>query len=425
MENKYDFELDLENENSLSLIIKKIKPNSKVLEFGPANGRLTKYLKEVLSCEVYLVELDQKAGKEALKYAKDIVFGDIEDYLWCDKYEKIDFDFIIFADVLEHLREPLNTIVEAEKLLNDEGSILVSVPNMGHNAVMIDLLNNKLQYNEIGLLDNTHIYFFTKNNLEKMIQDAGMYIKAKEATYASVGDLEIINKRTDVFGIEEKYWKTRPYGEVYQFIYELKKYSGKCVDNIKKNQEYYYKTVYVIEQNEDDVIEMKKNIDHDLEEQTIEINIKKEEVDIVIQPINSNAFIKIVDAYYVLNGVKRNIVFSESNSIYNELDHYLFYDESPVINIRKISFEKLLISYRIINFDDPEIKQKTAGFLKLLEERLRIILETQEEKELLEKKCKLLEKENSVIKGKKAELEARISKIENKKVYKIYKYFIR
>ena len=66
IESKYDFDLDMVNTNSLSLIINQIRRGSVVLEFGPANGRMTKYLKEALDGKVYLVEIDEQAGKQAL-----------------------------------------------------------------------------------------------------------------------------------------------------------------------------------------------------------------------------------------------------------------------------------------------------------------------------------------------------------------------
>lgn len=61
--NKYNFELNLNDRNSLSLLINRIKPNSIVLEFGPANGRMTKYMKEQLNCKVYAVEIDEMCSK--------------------------------------------------------------------------------------------------------------------------------------------------------------------------------------------------------------------------------------------------------------------------------------------------------------------------------------------------------------------------
>ena len=60
---RYDFELDMEHENSLSIIIHMIKENSIVLEVGPANGRMTKYLCEKLNCRVDIIEMDLESGQ--------------------------------------------------------------------------------------------------------------------------------------------------------------------------------------------------------------------------------------------------------------------------------------------------------------------------------------------------------------------------
>ena len=215
---KYDFDLELVNNNSLLLILQQIKKGSVVLEFGPANGRLTKYLKNELHCEVYLAELDEEAGREALQYGKDLVVGDVENYEWFEKYHEIRFDYILFADILEHLREPKDVLAKSKLLLKQNGSILLSVPNMAHNSVLINLMKNELTYTSVGLLDNTHIHFFTYHSLEQMIKDCDLYPCKKMGTYCEVGKNEIINSIYDVPGISPEYWYSRKYGEVYQFV---------------------------------------------------------------------------------------------------------------------------------------------------------------------------------------------------------------
>ena len=220
---KYNFELDTENSNSLSIIIKQLKMNTTVLEFGPANGRLTKYMKEQLNCDVYLVELEEEAGREALRYGVDLVVGDIEVYEWVERYKGIKFDHIIFADVLEHLRNPLEVMKKVKEFLKDDGTILLSVPNLGHNSILIDLMNNKFKYNPIGLLDNTHIHLFTKTSLDAMISESGLFVSKEMATYAKVGSIEIQNQLDDVAGIKPSYWNDRQCGVIYQFVYEVVK----------------------------------------------------------------------------------------------------------------------------------------------------------------------------------------------------------
>lgn len=223
IESKYDFELDIANTNSLSLIINQIKRGSTVLEFGPANGRMTKYLKEALDCRVYLVEIDEAAGKEALQYGEELVVDDIETYSWYERYENLRFDYITFADVLEHLRDPEQVLMRAKSLLKQDGSVLLSVPNLAHNSVIISLLNHEFEYNKTGLLDNTHIHFFTKNSLENAMNRTGLTVVKRFATYAPTGATEIPVHNEDVAGIDASFWKTRKYGEVYQYVYEAKK----------------------------------------------------------------------------------------------------------------------------------------------------------------------------------------------------------
>ena len=187
-ESKYDFDLDLNNTNSLSLMIGQIRRGSTVLEFGPANGRMTRYLKEALDCSVYLVEIDEEAGKQAAQYGEDIVIDDAETYSWYERYENIRFDYITFADVLEHLRDPEKLLKKAKSLLKQNGSILLSVPNLAHNSVAISLLNNEFEYTNTGLLDNTHIHFFTKNSLDHTMERCGLIVAKRFATYAPAGD---------------------------------------------------------------------------------------------------------------------------------------------------------------------------------------------------------------------------------------------
>ena len=106
----YDFALDLSTENSLSVLLTYIKKGSRVLELGPANGRLTRYLKEAMECTVDIVEIDAAAGQEAAQYAKHACLGapegDIDGDAWALKLKDERYDFILFADVLEHLRSP-------------------------------------------------------------------------------------------------------------------------------------------------------------------------------------------------------------------------------------------------------------------------------------------------------------------------------
>ncbi|WP_051330860.1 glycosyltransferase [Aneurinibacillus terranovensis] len=220
---KYDFKLNMEVDDSHSLIIKKIKPGSVVLEFGPANGKMTKYLSEHLSCKVYIVELDEIAGKQAANYAQDYLIGNIEDYEWIDKYRHLMFDYIIFADVLEHLNNPQKVLKTATRFLKEEGSVLVSLPNIAHNSIIIDLINNKFEYKQTGLLDSTHVRFFTYSSAVELLDFANLVPVTQMVTYTRVGQNEFNNSYADIPNSLAMELKKKKYGEVYQFVFEAKK----------------------------------------------------------------------------------------------------------------------------------------------------------------------------------------------------------
>lgn len=224
----YDFSLNMETDNSNSLILRNVKPNSTVLEFGPAYGRMTKYLKETLNCKVFIVEYDEKSGTSAKQYAYESwvgqELGDAEKDWWYTETGEFDkFDHIIFADVLEHLHNPEEVLKRACDRLADDGSILISIPNIGHNSVLIDLLQGKFEYRDFGILDKTHLKFFTHESLRNMIAVSGLSAVKEMNAINTVGGTEFGNSYDQVPPEVSKYLQSRKHGEVYQFVWELKK----------------------------------------------------------------------------------------------------------------------------------------------------------------------------------------------------------
>jgi glycosyltransferase involved in cell wall biosynthesis/2-polyprenyl-3-methyl-5-hydroxy-6-metoxy-1,4-benzoquinol methylase len=236
--NKYDFkDICFDPPTSLSLIINMTKPNSRILEFGPAHGRLAKYLKEKLNCIVDIVEIDEEAGKDASAYANDALLGPVEgnaeNFIWFEKFGNRKYDYIIFADVLEHLYDPEAVIKRCRDVLNDSGSILISLPNIAHNSILINLYFNKFRYTELGLLDKTHIRFFAFNELEQLYKKAGYAL----VEFYTIKTPAQFTERSDFF--EPGYEKIdriicdRELGEVYQFVLRLQK--SEKAENIEVN----------------------------------------------------------------------------------------------------------------------------------------------------------------------------------------------
>ena len=89
------------------------------------------------------------------------------------------FDVISFADVLEHMYDPWEAMVLAKELLSERGKCVFQIPNMGHRSIIGGLLSNRFDYELMGLLDVTHIRFFTPGSFEDACQQAGYKIMRK------------------------------------------------------------------------------------------------------------------------------------------------------------------------------------------------------------------------------------------------------
>jgi len=113
---------------------------------------------------------------EAARTAYDEVFGGpIEAYPWGDTK----FDLIVFADVLEHLVDPGFALRAARDHLSGEGSCLISVPNVRHASVLWELaFRGDWRYREAGILDSTHLRFFTSRSFRRLLEDSGFEVVA-------------------------------------------------------------------------------------------------------------------------------------------------------------------------------------------------------------------------------------------------------
>ncbi|MGR6546014.1 methyltransferase domain-containing protein [Paenibacillus tundrae] len=174
---KYDYEVDLTKETSASKIIKLISGNSRVLEIGCASGYMTKILREEKGCVIDCVEINEDDALKAQVYCNEMLIGDIEkiDFSFLKSWGK--YDYILFADVLEHLKHPKVILEKCKDLLNINGQVIASIPNMAHSSIVFNLLKGDYNYQNIGLLDNTHLKFYTKKSIVQLFEESGYFIK--------------------------------------------------------------------------------------------------------------------------------------------------------------------------------------------------------------------------------------------------------
>lgn len=179
---KYDYSVSLSEEDvqngatSQAKLLQMVSPQSTVLECGPAYGIMTRYMKEKLDCRVYIIELDKAGFEHTRPYAEGGVCANLEDDAWMEQIPVNFFDYILYADVLEHLREPQAVLAKMRRFLKPTGSVLLSVPNVAHGDIIMNLMCDQFTYTPTGLLDNTHIHLFARKNLHEMIQSAGYHL---------------------------------------------------------------------------------------------------------------------------------------------------------------------------------------------------------------------------------------------------------
>jgi O-antigen biosynthesis protein len=191
MASKYEVQIDLENtNNSHALIVEFVGRGKRVLDVGCATGDLARVLVE-RGCAVTGTETDPEAAHQAEKHCERVVVGDVEEVDLSELLGDEAFDVIVFGDTLEHLKNPLRTLDRLKPFLRSEGYVVASIPNVAHGSVRLALIQGKFRYSPLGLLDNTHLRFFTRASVEQLFEDAGFLITGLKRTLRGIFDTEI------------------------------------------------------------------------------------------------------------------------------------------------------------------------------------------------------------------------------------------
>ena len=151
-----------------------------ILEIGCGVGNTGRYLKEHLEAFVAGVELNSVAAEKARAVLDDVVTGNIEKLQL--EYEPDSFDVILCGDVLEHLIEPLQVLKKLKKFLKPTGKLVASIPNVQFFGVVHHLTEGNWTYQDEGILDRTHLRFFTYPEIVKMFEEAGFQMGVVEET---------------------------------------------------------------------------------------------------------------------------------------------------------------------------------------------------------------------------------------------------
>ena len=224
----------------------RIPAKCELLDVGCSTGYFGSLIQQDKDCVVDGIEIDAADAKEASTKLRKVYTFDLE-MPWPESITKNRYDIIFMGDVLEHLRQPDDTLTKVSKLLKPGGAILLSTPNIAHISIWLELIKGNFKYESLGILDETHVKYFTRETLLDFADKAGLKATTIDGSIDDYSEGMIIDWLKEV-GLEPtpKFWEyaNSRDARTYQFkiIFEpIEQTTGKkTVDAGMKPHQYKY-----------------------------------------------------------------------------------------------------------------------------------------------------------------------------------------
>ncbi|MDJ0954463.1 MAG: methyltransferase domain-containing protein [Acidimicrobiia bacterium] len=220
----YDYTFDVDDSNNTAASVYRLARSggTRVLDLGSGPGVIAAALEDRDGKHVTCVDSSASALAAAhQRGVESLVRADLGTAGWAPELDGQTFDVIVIADVLEHLIVPealVQSIVD-RGLLDESGYLVISIPNAGHEAVLAELIKGRFTYQETGLLDSTHLRFFTLASLRELLERCGFFItqvertrRTAEQTSLAVHDVSLPTELRDLL------LEASPEAQTYQFI---------------------------------------------------------------------------------------------------------------------------------------------------------------------------------------------------------------
>ena len=167
----YRRQINQQERSSLSVLASLVRPGSTVLDLGTGSGALGQYLSNELGCSVDGITYNQAEADVARPHYRRIEVADLERCELAALLEQARYDYVVCADVLEHLSRPERIVQACRDILAPGGQLLISVPNAGYSGLIAELIQGDFSYRDEGLLDRTHLRFFTRRSLARFLDE--------------------------------------------------------------------------------------------------------------------------------------------------------------------------------------------------------------------------------------------------------------
>jgi GT2 family glycosyltransferase/2-polyprenyl-3-methyl-5-hydroxy-6-metoxy-1,4-benzoquinol methylase len=156
----------------------------RILDVGCAAGWLSEAIKQRQECTVYGIEPNPLAARRASKKMDKVWNAEVKDIV--DVLEPAFFDCIVVADILEHLNDPWLVLNQLKEKLVAGGKVIASIPNICNWNIVEDLIKGYWQYRSEGILDRTHLRFFTRRSIPELFWNAGLKMVELKTTTRDV-----------------------------------------------------------------------------------------------------------------------------------------------------------------------------------------------------------------------------------------------
>lgn len=218
IKHRYAHEIDPNGGSAAARLARLVQPGQKVLELGTGPGTVTRILHSK-GCKVTGVEMDPETLAMCQPFCEKTLQANLEDPHWHESLHNEKFDVVLCADVLEHLRDPRPLLSLLPSFLNEQGFVLMSLPNASHLTVVASLLAGRFPYQSKGLLDNTHLRFFGREDIDAMLRECGLLWQKWETVQVDPAQAELQSFWNRLEAQDQAYLRERcADGLVYQHV---------------------------------------------------------------------------------------------------------------------------------------------------------------------------------------------------------------
>lgn len=214
----YQRAVDGGSNDSLSLIAKLIAPGESFLDLGMGTGGLGQFLSQYQINSADGVSLNPLEAAQAQTWYRHTRVADLDQVDLRDIFVGEQYDCIVCADVLEHLKSPERLLEQCRYLLKPEGRLLTSVPNAAYCGLLAELLLGEFKYRAEGLLDSTHLRFFTRTSLSRFFTENGWHAVSVQSTQRHLLESEFKVAIDQLPPSVARYLLASPDAMTYQFI---------------------------------------------------------------------------------------------------------------------------------------------------------------------------------------------------------------